>query len=126
MPISVYPGRGEQFTTLAVVDPYTYEEWASAFAHAIESPAFQQSRAVIVDRLNASPISNEFLERMLLFGRAHAQELSGSRIAIVVADETSFGVARMAQLRSEFEFPTLLIRPFRTIDAANDWLKRKA
>ena len=126
MPISVYPGHGAVFTTLAVVDPYTYEQWASAMKDAVATASFQETRALIVDRLGAGPISNDFLEKMLLFGRAHATDLSGCRIAMVVGDDTSFGVGRMAQLRSEFEFPTLAVRPFRTLDAADEWLKRKA
>jgi hypothetical protein len=78
--------------------------------------------AVLIDRRGAEPLTTEVVNQMVAFLAKHQRELSGGRVAVVVSDETSFGMTRMVQLRSTIDVPDGNIRPFRTYDEAVDWL----
>lgn len=122
MPItSAVDSRG-RFTVVSVVDPYTIEDWCAAMLLVWDSAAFREQRALLIDRRRAEPLSVAFVDTMTRFLTEHHAKISGTRTAIVVRDDSGFGMGRMTELRASIENPDAVIRPFRVYDDAVRWL----
>ena len=124
MPVRWACDSSDPFARLLVTDPYTFEEWRDAVLAILSAPVSETHHAVLIDRRGAGPLSTELANQMLEFLARHQRALSGGRVAVVVSDDTSFGMTRMVQLRSTLDVPDGTIRPFRTYDEAVDWLSR--
>ena len=110
--------------SLTVSDPYTIEEWREAVDALLQDGSEHGGLGVIVDRRGAAPPTRSFVEQMAAFFASRAQQVSGVRAAVVVDSETAFGMGRMTGLRAELESPGLTIRPFRSYEEAERWLRR--
>jgi hypothetical protein len=124
MPITATLDPSEQFTRVSVVDPYSIEEWCAAMLEIWDSAPFRVHRALLIDRRFAEPLSVPFVETMTGFLAEHHKKIAGTRTAIVVRDDTGFGMGRMTELRASVESPDAVIRPFRGYDDAVRWLTR--
>jgi len=122
MPITAALDSTEQFVLVSVTDPYTIEEWCATMLVVWESPDFIRHRALLIDRRRAEPLSVAFVDTMTRFLAEHQRKISGSRTAIVVRDDTGFGMGRMTELKASIENPDAAIRPFRDYDDAVNWL----
>ena len=124
MPVTWACDSSERFARLSVTDPYSFEEWRDAVLAILSAPVSETHHAVLIDRREAEPLTTDVVKQMLEFLARHQSLLSGGRVAVVVSDETSFGMTRMVQLRSTIDVPDGCIRPFRRYDEAVDWLSR--
>ena len=124
MPVKWACDSSERFARLSVTDPYSFEEWRDAVLAILSAPVSETHHAVLIDRRGAGPLSTDLANQMLEFLASHQRALSGGRVAVVVSDDTSFGMTRMVQLRSTFDVPDGTIRPFRSYDDAVNWLSR--
>jgi hypothetical protein len=122
MPVRWACDSSERFARLSVTDPYTFEEWCAAVLAVLSAPVSETHHAVLIDRRGAEPLTTEAVTRMVEFLAAHRRDLSGGRAAVVVSDETSFGMTRMLQLKSIIDVPDGTIRPFRIYEEAVVWL----
>ncbi len=123
MPVRFELEHGERrYGIVTVVDPYTFDEWGAALRGLASTPEFQQRRAVLVDRRGAAPPTTEFVTAMIATFAQYRQILGAARVAVVVSDDTAFGMARMTELRAAFTNPEGTIRPFRALEDAVRWL----
>jgi hypothetical protein len=122
MPVTASADPAERFAILTVTDPYTFEEWRTGVLAAAAEVPFRNFRRMLIDRRRSVPPTTAFVDLMLRFAAEHAADAGGVRTAVVVADSTGFGMARMAELRSHGSIPEASIRVFREYDAAVDWL----
>lgn len=123
MPVRFEFEPGERrYGIVKVVDPYTFAEWGAALLGLASTPEFQQRRAVLVDRRGAAPPTTDFVTAMVAAFAQYRQVLGPARVAVVVSDDTAFGMARMTELRAAFTNPEGRIRPFRAFDDAVRWL----
>jgi hypothetical protein len=72
---------------------------------------------VLVDWTHAAPATTEFVNAVSDFVPAHPGRVA-EHTAIVVANDTSFGMSRMTQLLGDSRNPQLKIRVFRSRDDA--------
>jgi len=86
------------------------------------SPIARPHLAMIVDRREAETLTTDFVVQMIGFFSQRQAAFSGSRTAIVVRDDSGFGMARMTELKSALENPASTIRVFRDYDEAVRWL----
>ena len=105
-----------------VVDPYTIEEWKTAMLTILDTPQLPDNFMLLVDRRRSQLPSQTFIEQMVEFFRAHEPRLSKARAAVVVADPTGFGMARIAEALTELRVGTFNLRPFYDVDDAERWL----
>jgi hypothetical protein len=122
MPITSAVDSTGRFTVVSVIDPYTIEDWCNEMLLVWDSPAFREHRALLIDRRQAEPLSVAFVDSMTSFLSEHHTKIAGTRTAIVVRDNTGFGMGRMTELRASIESPDAVIRPFRDYDEAVRWL----
>jgi hypothetical protein len=122
MPITSAVDATGRFTLVSVIDPYTIEDWCAAMLLVWDSDAFRTHRALLIDRRQAKPLSVSFVDTMTRFLSEHHAKIAGSRTAIVVPDDSGFGMGRMTELRASVESPDAMIRPFRDYDDAVRWL----
>ena len=122
MPISSTVDPSGRFTLVSVTDPYTIEDWCAAMLLVWDSPPFLRQRALLIDRRRAEPLSVAFVDTMTRFLTEHHDKIAGTRTAIVVRDDSGFGMGRMTELRASVDNPDAMIRPFRDYDDAVRWL----
>ena len=122
MPISSTVDPSGRFTLVSVTDPYTIEDWCAAMLLVWDSPPFRRHRALLIDRRRAEPLSVAFVDTMTRFLTEHHNKIAGTRTAIVVRDDSGFGMGRMTELRASVDNPDASIRPFRDYDDAVRWL----
>jgi len=121
MPVTWRVDSAEPFAVVSLADPYTFEEWCTAIRPLLNDTLFQTYRAVLVDRRHAAPATTEFVNAVSDFMTAHRGQIA-DRTALLVADDTSFGMSRMTQLIADSRNPELKIRVFRSRDQAVAWL----
>ena len=122
MPLTANIDSSAPFAVVSITDPYTIEEWRAAMLVVWESPAFGSHRAILIDRRRSETPSTAFVEAMATFLSRHQARIAGTRAAIVVRDDSGFGMGRMTELKASLENPDAMIRPFRDYDQAVRWL----
>jgi hypothetical protein len=124
MPVTWRVDSAEPFAVVALTDPYNFEEWRTAILPLLEDHLFQTYRAVLVDRRHAAPATTEFVNAVIDFMTAHPGQIA-ERTALVVANDTSFGMSRMTQSIADVRHPELKIGVFRSRDEAVAWLSAR-
>ena len=122
MPATFAPDASGRFAILTLTDPYSIDEWRHAMLGVFNDPVFQAHAALLIDRRVAAPPSIAFVKATVEFASKHPGQVEGGRVAIVVADDASFGMGRMTQLTGQFKSPGAAVRPFRDYDEAVRWL----
>ena len=118
MPITLVIER-DRPPVLTFEDPYTIEQWIAAMESLLAAGPLSR---VLIDRRSAAPPTRDFVERMVGFLGAHAQEVKGSRAAVVTSTDANFGVARMMELMTQARQIPTVIQGFRTWEDAQRWL----
>ena len=127
MPLDWMVHPSGQFAMLSVSDPYTFEEWSTTvLAMLVATGAQNPKMSLLVDRRRATAPSPEEVKQMVQFFERNRHALSGRSAAVVVSDDSGFGMARMIELRSRLELPDGIIRVFRSYDDAIVWLTGQA
>jgi hypothetical protein len=122
MPVTWSIEPGGRFVVLLPADPSTFEEWRAAMVEILASPIARPHLAMMVDRREVETITTEFVVQMIGFFSQRQAAFSGSRTAIVVGDDSGFGMGRMTELKSALENPASTIRVFRDYDEGVRWL----
>ena len=121
MPVSFDLDPAGRFAVVTVTDPYLVEEWRRATDEALASSPFRAHRAMLVDRrLSAAP-TTAFVGAIVAYLSDHQAQFSDARVAIVVRDDTGYGMGRMTQLKGE-DNVRMNIEPFRDYEQAVRWL----
>jgi hypothetical protein len=124
MPVTWRVDSAEPFAVVSLTDPYTFEEWQTGILPLLDDPLFQAYRAVLVDRRHAAPATTEFVNAVIDFMAAHSARVA-ERTALLVGNDTSFGMSRMTQLIADSRQPQAKIGVFRSRDDAVAWLAGK-
>lgn len=97
-----------------------FVEWAEMMYNVFRDPDFKAGFSFLLDRRGVkTPPSTGYIERVVAFSRQHRKELGKSKIATVVGEPGSYGMARMFQgLTPE----NRSLRVFTDIDEARRWL----
>jgi len=99
--------------------PATFEEWRESMDTIIRDKRFQPNFRFLIDQRMVPPPTVDFVQQVVGYLHLHAPEFGGDyRSATVVADQASFGMARMIQGLSGSEN----IRVFRDVREAENWL----
>jgi hypothetical protein len=122
MPVTTSTDSSRGVVALTFADPYSIDEWRRVMLDVIHNPVFREHGALLVDRRLAAPPTTPFVDAMVDFFGKHPAELEKMRAAIVVSDDTSFGMGRMTELRMQLKVPQASVRPFRDYDEAVRWL----
>jgi hypothetical protein len=122
MPVTWSIEPGGRFVVLLPADPSTFEEWRAAMVEILASPIARPQLSMMVDRREVETITTEFVVQMIGFFSQRQAAFSGSRTAIVVGDDSGFGMGRMTELKSALENPASTIRVFRNYDEGVRWL----
>ena len=122
MPVTWSVEPGGRFVVLLPADPSSFEEWRTAMLEILASPMARPHLTMLVDRREAETVTTDFVVQMAGFFSQRQAALSGSRTAIVVKDDSGFGMGRMTELKSALENPDSTIRVFRSYDEGVRWL----
>lgn len=122
MPFGIAADPDGRFVIFRAIDPYSIQEWRSATLELFRDEAYRATRALLVDRREATPPATVFVGEMLAFLAQHPRDLP-HRVAIVVRDDAAaFGMARMTELKSEATPLSVVTQVFRAYDQAVRWL----
>ena len=106
------------FLTIRVDEPQQAEESARSMRDALAAVAGTHP-AVLIDRRQAMPAQTPYIQAIVAQVKALPEAHRPRRVAILVADATSFGVARMVEIMLEGVVP---IRAYRKEEDAVGWL----
>lgn len=123
MPVTWSVEPEGEFVVLLPQDPSTFDEWRTAMLDILASPNARPHLSMMVDRRKAETVTTDFVVQMIGFFSQHQEAFAGSRTAIVVSDDSGFGMGRMTELKSALENPASTIRVFRSYDEGARWLK---
>jgi hypothetical protein len=85
MPLTWAVAPTGRFVVLTITDPYAFGEWTTAVLSLLESPVFQEHRAVLVDRRGAAAPTTDFATAVIGFMATHPTALA-RRAAILVSE----------------------------------------
>ena len=98
----------------------SFAEWAATMTSVFRDPDFQPGFSFLMDRRHVKIVpTTEYIRKVVAFDREHQAEFAMSRIATVVSESASFGMARMAEELSGTEDK---LRVFNDIEEARRWL----
>lgn len=97
----------------------TFAEWSQAMERVFADPNYQPGFGMFLDARSIGASATDYVTRMVEFIDRHRKRAGGCRWAILVEDESSFGMGRMAEQLSSCEFS---IRTFRDRAKAEEWL----
>ena len=120
MPLTYTINAETGLVTLRYDGSVDFEEWTNQMHALLADPKYQTGSGLLVDRRLAGAPSAAFVRRLVGFLRDHSEELSGARVAMLVAEPASYGMARMLQAFAA-ELP-MQIEVFREMDEAEKWL----
>jgi hypothetical protein len=121
MPITWTADPEQPFVFVWISDPYTFDEWRTALVALSATPAYQTHRTILADRRQAAAPTQAFANDMVEFLRGHPETIA-RHAAVVVGDDTSYGMSRMIELKTEVQHPELKMRTFRDMNRAIAWL----
>lgn len=108
---------------LTIVAPYTMAEWRRAIDD-ILAAAHGNPLRLLIDRRAAGTPTTEVIDDIIGHFRLHSARLSGSKAAVVVGGETTYGVAHMLELRAEVSRIAVMMKIFLEYEDAVRWLSR--
>jgi hypothetical protein len=107
---------------LTFSDPYTLHEWEEAMRAVLATPELASGFSLLVDRRDAKTASVAFVSGMVRFFAQNAARLARTRVAVVVSNESAYGMARMTSTLGESRVPGFTIEAFYDYDRAEQWL----
>ena len=88
----------------------------------LASPEFQDCQRLLIDRVSAPAPTTAFVDSLVVAFPQFAGELAHARVAILVGDTVSFGMARMFSIKLEMRQSAPSVAVFRDEDQAVNWL----
>ena len=88
----------------------------------LASPEFQDCQRLLIDRVSAPAPTTEFVDSLVIAFPQFAKDLAHSRVAILVGDTASFGMARMFTIKLEMQQAVPPVAVFRDERQAVTWL----
>jgi hypothetical protein len=101
-------------------DPYTVRESEQTMQAVLDNRRTQAPLRLLVDVRHSQPPETAFVQNAATFWRQHLSQMDGARIAVLVATDAQFGMARMSEIYTE-QMPFRL-RAFRDLAQAEEWL----
>jgi hypothetical protein len=114
--------RPERVVYLSTVGDTSFDEWRDTLLGVFSDPAFETGFNFISDRRRASPLDQDFVEREVVFIRAHERELGRCRWAAVVPDPATDEAARTVTSRAGMS--DVEVGFFYDLAAARRWVFR--
>jgi hypothetical protein len=121
MPVQWREMPAGQYIVIEFSDPFTTPESERAMREIFTRRDGRGALRLFVDVRDSAPPDAPFVHTAAAFFRRHVAELEGARIAVIVATDAQFGMARMSEIVTE-QLP-LRIRAFREAAAAEEWLR---
>jgi hypothetical protein len=122
MPVTWSADAELRRAVLTFIDPYTLAEWEDAMHGILNVSELGNGFDVIVDRRHAKTASVAFVSGMVRFFEQHAARLADTRAAVVVGNESAYGMARMTSTLGEARVPGFTIEVFYDLERAEEWL----
>ena len=122
MPVISTIDRAERVVYLSTVGDPSFDEWRDVLLRVFSDPAFETGFNFISDRRRASPLDQDFVEREVVFIRAHERELGRCRWAAVVPDPATDEAARTVTSRAGMS--DVEVGFFYDLAAARRWVFR--
>jgi len=126
MPVTWTVEPGGRYIVLSTVNPHTFAEWKAAMLEIFATAKAGQQLRILTDRRTCEPLTTAFVGQKTDFFTTHQSAFVGGREAILVADDTGFGMGRMTELRAALDNPHFTIQVFRNYHAAVSWLTGSA
>jgi hypothetical protein len=120
VPIAWSLDRTHGIANLTITSPHTFAEWRRAMDEILATEPVPSR--FLVDRRNAGAPATAFIDDMVAYFRAHADQLAGCTAAVVVGSEAAFGMGRMLEIRTEVSGVNLAMKIFLDYDHAVRWL----
>ena len=122
MPISYHIDEGKGLVVTTATGTLTDSDILQLKARLVADPRWKPgmrelSDVRLIDRLE---VTTEGVRQMMMRDRLDAAALASYRLAIVVAHELAYGMARMYQILTEQSIPN--VRVFRDLEEAKSWL----
>ena len=113
--------KGGRFV-IVFSDPYSADEAEGVLREIFTRGGGARPLRVLVDARHSAAPSPPFVRRAATFWSAHIEEMRGAKLAVVVATDAQFGMARMAQISVEVSELPFALRAFRDWADAEGWL----
>jgi hypothetical protein len=122
VPVAWHRDPQQRWIVLVYSDPYTITDLERVTAAMVADPVFRATKRMVVDATNCVPPTPDFVRQMMKLAEKYRADLSGSRVAVVVKDDATFGMARMAELLIEARQLPMRLTGFRQMESAAAWL----
>ena len=126
MPVVWQRDPQQRWIVLVYSDPYTFTDLERVTGPMVSDHVFRSTKRMLVDATNCAPPTPEFVREMTKLADKFRLQLSGSSVAIVVKDDATFGMARMAELLIEARQLPMRLTGFRQMETATAWLSDTA
>ena len=121
MPVQWRETPARHYIVIEFSDPFTTPESERVLREIFARRDNPGALKLFVDVRQGAPPDAPFVHNAASFFRRHAAELEGAKIAVLVATDAQFGMARMSEIVTE-QLP-LRVRAFREAAAAEEWLR---
>jgi hypothetical protein len=126
MPVTWSVDPALRLAILTFSDPYTLGEWEDAMLAILHAQDPVAGFNLLVDRREAKTASVAFVSGMVRFFEQHAARLGRTRAAVVVSNESAYGMARMTSTLGESRVPGFTIEAFYDYERALQWLSARS
>ena len=122
MPVKWREDLHHRWIVVVVSDPYNTTEWATAMKEVLAHRDAHPPLRLLIDARYCSAPLTPFVRRAVEQWAIEEKQLRRARIAIVVGDDASYGMARMAEIAVDVRHLPFTLRGFRDWDHAGQWL----
>lgn len=123
VPHDLHIDYGRRIVTYVVRDPYTFDEWRTLTERVLTDSQVPRPLKVLIDHSLATAPLRDFAERIVKYLEHHRDQVSGSRVAVIVQDEANFGMGRMVELLAGGRQLPVRIRVLNDRDEGRRWLE---
>lgn len=99
------------------------EEWTATMTAALADPRWRPGLCVLADRSRVPAPTTDFLRGLVSFVAGHGDAFRGCAWAMVVADDASYGMARMGQ--ALLDRLGIAFEIFHDLESAERWLRQE-
>lgn len=114
--------KGDWFV-IVFSDPYSADEAEAVMREIFAKAGDARPLRFLVDARHSQPPSPAFVRRASTFWSAHLDHMRDAKLAVVVASDAQFGMARMAQISVEVAQLPFTLHAFREWSDAETWLR---
>ena len=126
MPVRWRVSVNRQWAIVEYSDPYPFKQLQTVMREIFADPISRPSMRLLIDRRYSSTPDADFVRAVVSCGEQNRSKFTAARVAIVVANDASFGTGRMLELMSAAKNLPADVRTFRDMAEAERWLTQGA